>query len=67
MKTAPEVVGGFFLDGAKIIFASLVVGVFVPGAARGVPWFTLASGLVMTMLFLGIAVSLAPKAKERSG
>ncbi|OGX04768.1 MAG: hypothetical protein A3G87_02885 [Omnitrophica bacterium RIFCSPLOWO2_12_FULL_50_11] len=49
----------FFLDGAKIIFASLVVGIFVPGAAGARPWLTFLMGLVMTSVFLGIAVKLA--------
>ena len=64
MKNPSEVIGGFFLDGAKIIFASLVVGVFVPGAVQGVPWVTLASGLVTTVVFLGIAIRLSTKVAE---
>ncbi|OGX35654.1 MAG: hypothetical protein A3B73_05580 [Omnitrophica WOR_2 bacterium RIFCSPHIGHO2_02_FULL_63_39] len=64
MKTASEVVAGFFLDGAKIIFASLVVGLFVPGAVQGIPWVTLTSGLVMTVVFLGIAIRLSTTVVE---
>jgi hypothetical protein len=66
MKSASEVIGGFFLDGAKIIFASLVVGVFVPGAAPGVPWLTLVSGVLMTVLFVWMAIRLSTSAKETS-
>lgn len=64
MRSPTEVIGGFFLDGAKIIFASLVVGLFVPGAVRGIPWVTLTAGLVMTVVFLGIAMRLAIKTVE---
>ena len=55
MKGRSDVVSSFFLDSAKIIFASLVVGVFVPGAAGAIPWLTFAIGIAMTVLFLGIA------------
>lgn len=55
----PKVISDFFLDGAKIMFASLVVGVFVPGAAGTKPWLTFSIGIITTILFLGIAVKLS--------
>ena len=58
MKIKPQrkIVSDFFLDGAKIIFGSLVVGVFIPGAApQKILWPTLAVGITMTTLFLIIA------------
>lgn len=54
-----KVISNFFLDGAKIIFASLVVGVFVPGAAGNIPWLTFLIGLATTVLFLSIATKLS--------
>lgn len=54
-----KVLSDFFLDGAKLIFASLVVGVFVPSAAGSVPWLTFLIGIIMTILFLSIAVKLS--------
>jgi len=66
MKSPSDVIAAFFLDGAKIVFGSLVVGVFVPGVATGVPWVTVASALAVTVLFLGIAVILSQGTKETS-
>ena len=51
-----KVVSNFFLDGAKIIFASLVVGIFVPSASGKIPWLTFAGGIVMTLVFLTLAI-----------
>lgn len=65
MKEESRVVMAFFLDGAKIIFGSLVVGVFVPSAAGARPWLTVLGGIAMTAVFLMIAVRLAAIA-ERS-
>ena len=46
----------FFLDGAKIIFGSLVVGLFIPSAIpSSFPLFTFASGLALTTFFLIVA------------
>lgn len=61
-----DVLAAFFLDGAKIIFGSLVVGIFVPGAISRVPWLTLATGMAMTVIFLAIAVTLAKKDRVTS-
>ena len=58
-KNKKEVVSDFFLDGAKIIFASLVVGVFVPGVPGDIPWVTFAVGVIVTLVFLFFAVKLA--------
>lgn len=58
-KNKMNVVSDFFLDSAKIIFASLVVGVFVPGTAGQIPWLTFAIGIIVTILFLGVAVKLS--------
>jgi len=58
-KDELNVVSDFFLDGAKIIFASLVVGVFVPGAVSQMPWLTFLIGIVTTVLFLSIAAKLS--------
>jgi len=61
MRTKYEmaIISDFFLDGAKLIFASLVVGIFVPGAAGKIPWLTFTVGVGMTILFLSIAVKLS--------
>jgi len=64
-KSALEVVSDFFLDGAKIIFGSLVVGVFVPGAAGKIPWLICAIGVAVTMLFLTVAAMLAKTASSK--
>lgn len=53
-----KVVANFLLDGAKIIFGSLVVGVFVPGASGEIPWTTFLSGIGLTITFLGISAAL---------
>lgn len=51
-----QVIYHFFLDGAKIIFASLVVGLFAPGATHAeFSLFILISGLGFTVIFLWIA------------
>lgn len=64
-KSALEVVADFFLDGAKIIFGSLVVGVFVPSAAGQIPWLICAVGLAVTVLFLTIAATLSKAASSK--
>lgn len=61
MKDDLDILSNFFLDGAKIIFASLVVGVFVPSASGNIPWLTFAIGIAMTLLFLNIATRLSKK------
>lgn len=58
----PKVVANFFLDGAKIIFGSLVVGAFVPSiAAAQIPWSNITLGIVFTAAFFGIANAAAHK------
>ena len=61
-----DIVSDFFLDGAKIVFTSLVVGVFVPGTTSSIPWFTFIIGLVLTAAFLSMAVELSKKENAKS-
>lgn len=50
------VIADFFLDGAKILFGSLVVGAFVPGATGGNPsWLTVGIGILWILAFLAVA------------
>ena len=52
----PYIISNFFLDGAKIIFGSLVVGAFVKGAlAPESQWATVGVGVALTIAFLFIA------------
>ena len=53
-----NVVSNFLLDGAKIIFGSLVIGVFVPSASGEVPWVTLVAGILLTLSFLILSARL---------
>ena len=53
-----KVIANFLLDGAKIIFGSLVVGVFVPSATSEIPWLTFLAGLGLTVAFLTISAAL---------
>ena len=58
----PYIISNFFLDGAKIIFGSLVVGAFVQGAiAPESRWMTVWGGVAMTIAFLFIANTFAKK------
>lgn len=51
-----HIASNFFLDGAKIIFGSLVIGVFMPSAATPeFPWLTFVMGIMATSIFLIIA------------
>lgn len=51
-----SIVADFFLDGAKIIFGSLVVGAFVPGATGGqASWLTIGIGILWIITFLIVA------------
>ena len=61
-----EVISDFFLDSAKIIFGSIVVGVFVPGAAERIPWLTFAVGLGITTVFVSVSVMLSGTPKRES-
>ncbi len=51
----------FVIDSAKIIFGSLVVGVFLPSASGEMPGLTFFVGVVFTAMFLGIALSLSKR------
>ena len=56
------IISDFFLDGAKIIFGSLVVGVFLPGTAvREFSWLVFFSGVTLTAVFLLIAYVISRK------
>lgn len=55
-KTQPHIISNFFLDGAKIIFGSLVIGVFLPNTTTPkFPFVTLIVGMAMTIVFLILA------------
>lgn len=56
----------FILDSAKIIFGSLVVGIFAPNISGEIPWLTFLVGIIMTLMFLGIAMFLSDKVKNNS-
>jgi hypothetical protein len=62
-KEELDTLSDFFLDGAKILFGSLVVGVFVPTASGKVPWLTFVVGIGMTLVFLAVAGRLSKLAK----
>ena len=64
-KDKLDIVSDFFLDGAKILFASLVVGAFVPGATGIKPWLTFSIGIAMTVSFLSISAALSKKDKNQ--
>ncbi|MBI3020179.1 MAG: hypothetical protein HYY60_02535 [Parcubacteria group bacterium] len=38
----------FIVDGAKIIFGSLVVGIFAPSTAGEIPWLMFVAGILFT-------------------
>lgn len=60
----PKIFANFFLDGAKIIFGSLVVGAFLPSAIGDQPQFlVIGVGVVFTIIFLAIADAIAKKEK----
>lgn len=48
----------FLLDGAKIIFGSVVVGAFVPSAGGPTSWPTLLVGAVITFLFVVLSATI---------
>lgn len=61
-KATDRTLSNFFLDGAKIIFGALVVGLFAPTANRGVfPWLTFITGTTFTGFFLTIAIYFTEK------
>lgn len=56
-----SILSNFFLDSAKIIFGSLVVGAFVPSLATQSPqWIAISMGIILTTAFL-IAAKMASK------
>lgn len=60
----PKVIANFFLDGAKIIFGSLVVGAFLPNAIGDQPrFFAVGIGVVFTIIFLAIADAIVKREK----
>jgi len=57
-----SIIADFFLDGAKIIFGSLVVGAFVPSASgMHLSWLAVGMGMVGVVAFLGIADGISKK------
>ncbi|HEY4495748.1 MAG TPA: hypothetical protein VJC04_00085 [Candidatus Paceibacterota bacterium] len=54
-----KVIANFLLDGAKIIFGSLVVGAFVPSLSDNISWSTVALGLIFVVIFLSLATNLS--------
>lgn len=53
------IIADFFLDGAKIIFGSLVVGAFVPRAVGSqLSWLSIGEGVFAAIVFLWIADTL---------
>lgn len=59
-----KTISNFLSDGAKIIFGSMVIGVFVPGASGEIPWFTFIVGIVLTVSFLVLSIILSKPTKE---
>lgn len=58
-----KTISNFLLDGAKIIFGSLVIGVFIPSASGKIPWLTFVAGIILTLSFLIIAIKLSNQNK----
>lgn len=58
-----KIIANFLLDGAKIIFGSLVVGAFVPSAAGNISWITFTGGLLAIAVFLSLAANLSKSFK----
>jgi len=48
----------FFLDGAKIIFGSVVVGAFIPGTGGPISWLTFVIGTLATISFLVVSATI---------
>lgn len=62
LEIHPRVVADFALDSAKIVFGSLVIGVFVPSARIAeFPSITFVTGLIITVAFLVMANTAAHK------
>ena len=56
----------FSVDSAKIVFGSLVVGVFIPGSLGAVSWVTFSGGIITTSFLLVLALILSDKIKTIS-
>lgn len=54
-----KAIAGLLLDFGKIVFASLVVGAFLPGTAGGIAWPTFTGGLLVAfaLVILGVLFS----------
>lgn len=59
-----KVVVNFLNDCAKIIFGSLVIGVFLPNAPGKIPWITFITGLITTGVFFFSAFKLAKNQED---
>lgn len=51
----------FFLDGAKIIFGSVVIGTFVPSVSAPISWLTFLVGTIATVFFLVISATITTR------
>jgi len=51
----------FFLDGAKIIFGSVVIGAFVPNVSAPISWLTFLVGTIATVFFLVISATITTR------
>lgn len=56
----------FFLDGAKIVFGSVVIGVFAPDTASPISWITFSGGIAATVFFLGASAIIADLREMRN-
>jgi hypothetical protein len=61
---AAKVLSNFFTDGAKILFGSMVVGMFVSTSEMTAPFATAIAGIGMAAAFLAIAIFFQKKYKE---
>lgn len=61
-----KVAVNFLNDCAKIIFGSLVIGVFLPNALGKIPWITFITGLITAGVFFFSAFKLA-RSRENYG
>ncbi|MFC1612749.1 hypothetical protein ACFL23_00265 [Patescibacteria group bacterium] len=59
-----KIISNFLSDSAKIIFGSMVIGIFVPSASGETPWATFIMGLTLTIAFLISAIILSKPSKK---
>lgn len=65
LEIHPRVVANFFIDGAKIVFGSLVVGAFIPTTGgAGFPLTTFIGGAIAAAGFF-IVASIAAHKEDR--